>query len=495
MPTYDPEETLDRDCTPPAKVFLDGQRVPIINDGVVLEWRKDGPLSMQFTADVYVPQEGPQGNDWTPVYNDTVFNVVDIQVRDYATNTYPRVARGVLTGVGGGQATRNELRLRVVDPALILNKLPIPKGVQFSKSTTLQTALTKVGDAFAQQNPTFDDVTLGRPQSLSVDAQSNDNLDPQSDAGSEADFVYQNIVNTTLDVLPGISTNPSEGDSPDESADEVTLNKNFDVYTDTLADVLSYITDIQGLYTYFNSNIGDRGQPRTALVVSSGEPNEATFTTRDNDGGLILLENNMLAEINPINTLKVYGGKQTVPADFEGEDTQTGGVAETAASSGLVQVYDTAEEWFSPEANERTVQRPLVTVEHEPTKEIAGQRVVDQTELKEENELATLENQAKNELKQRLDGAGFGNAKTLLAPYVRPYNVLNLPYNCGEPYFEYEVERLTHHAGPTVQGEEGTHAKTEFQCSLATRKSEMNVVTSEIKATSGKPGVIVDIFD
>ncbi|AQL41216.1 hypothetical protein BV210_00150 [Halorientalis sp. IM1011] len=458
----------DGECNPPAKVYLDGQRVPIIEDGARVEWRKEGPLSQQFVADVYVPLEDSYGQDWTDVYMDAQYGICDIEVLHWGKEAHASEASGIVAGIGSGQSGPLEARLRVVDPALLMKEFPVQKQDRFTKQTSLKTVLERLATSFEERNPTYDSIPLVLSDGIEITpADSDEVADDGTDqaAGGGVMQIYEDYVEPALNTVfdDAVTTNEEESQEPDK----VLINKNFETYTKSLADVAAYVENIANIRLRFGPP-ESTNQSSRRLVIEPPQQQYA-YKPKHNDGTLDLLENDLLAEINPINTLEVVGGRTVVNTDSDGSD---GG--QFSQSGGLVSSTDRVR------TNLESV-KAIAKVRHEPTYEIAGQEVTTQVEKAEIREVGQLVNAAKQELKQRMDQAGHGNATFTLSPYLSPYDILQLPFQCSsDTVFQYEIERLTHHAGPTQRGENGL-ARTEVQCSFATRDEDITVVNSGTK--------------
>lgn len=174
MPQYDP----DPDEPAPAKVYVggqaqSGQRLPLINEGVTVHHRKDGPLAQMRLSDVHFPAEG-FGVDWldelsysgpTPpslaaLAEDTIStvegDVAEVWLYDAINDSYTLAHRGYVTGVGGGGQT-NDLRLRIESVGNYLSELDASQS--FSKGT-VGDFLGYVVDELEARVPHFDRVNL-----------------------------------------------------------------------------------------------------------------------------------------------------------------------------------------------------------------------------------------------------------------------------------------------------------------------------------------------
>jgi hypothetical protein len=114
---------------PYARVTVDGTRIPVINEGVRTEVRKDGAMGLTRHSEVYFPREW-SGETYTPAVRAldpneaNVYDPVDIEVRDHVTDEYHTVHRGFVMGVGGGSNGEKEYRMTVGDVGQLLSAIP-----------------------------------------------------------------------------------------------------------------------------------------------------------------------------------------------------------------------------------------------------------------------------------------------------------------------------------------------------------------------------------
>lgn len=412
LPVYDPDES---NCTPEARLYLGGKRVPLINDGVRLEWRKDGPLDYQFTADAYTSAVDANGRDWVDVYNRSIHGVADIEMYDPVFDRHRHVARGIVTAIGPGNTTSNETRLHIVDTAIFAKQIPALKEFRDMK-LTLADIPRYVKSALEDRLDTFDSVTV-------EDIPDQDGSDPAT----------------------------------------VEIQKKFRPHRHHLSDVLRKVTQHRGIFYWFDH---DREIGNDTIVLRNGTlDNPPQHSAQAIGGNVQLFENNMVAEINPVNQLKLHGKANIHRSKQTGEPG-----SEEALESLSAELL------------------PVAIVEHEPSVDVAGTTIRLEKSTNAED-LSVLKQQAKKKLKNHLDSAGFGDAIMRIAPFITPYDILELPFRCGGPVFTYEVERVTHHAGATQSGPDGRterdHARSEVQCSFATQMSDIEVVKARYDNLDG----------
>ena len=81
------------DCNPVARVYVDGERIPIINDGLGLQMRKEGPADIVRMADVRFPVQWTD-ESYSHVVNEGLHDRARIEVRDTVTDEYETVLDG-----------------------------------------------------------------------------------------------------------------------------------------------------------------------------------------------------------------------------------------------------------------------------------------------------------------------------------------------------------------------------------------------------------------
>lgn len=408
------------DCQPDAIAYVgglsDANRIPLVNRAVKLEYRKDGPLSLQGTANVYFPAIGPYGDDWLSVANDHYFDICDIVLYDRSDDSYHHAFRGVIQGIGPGTTTRNEMRMRVVDSGLLLSEIPVGDNFNFEStdSTDLQRALNRVADEVEKYLP-FDTVDVPDPGFSRVRLKKRYKPNRHSLKTVISDILKKSAGGVFFDARGGKDRPPIDSlDATDGDSFNVTGTASV-----TLADEI----------------VGSVAEKRISLLGTAVPVNE--YSTSSIGGGLRVINdgyNNLLAEINPVNAVRLKGATDDDGADF-----------------------------------------PEATAYHPRLVNIVGNRIVNEG-TSAETRLDPLKTEAKNRLKSRLDTAGFGSAPLVLKPQIRPYDLVTIPFNCNSNVdpLQYEIERVTHHAG-ILKDESGQRRvpKTEIQCSIATPLDEI----------------------
>jgi len=122
---------------------------------------------------------------------------------------------------------------------------------------------------------------------------------------------------------------------------------------------------------------------------------------------------------------------------------------------------------------------------HTELAERAGKNNAPPVVTSDAKSLEEVEQQAKNELKSRLDGASGGEMVALPAGSAFPYNTVTAqPVTCGSDValndVTYEVEEVIHEITPPSVGGEGG-ARTVLRCGIEVTPEKDFEVTSEFK--------------
>jgi len=374
---------------------------------------------------VYVPAEGPYGGDWVSFLNDAVYSTVDIELYNESNDYYDHEARGVVQALGPGTTTENEYRLRVVDTALVANNIFI--GERIEKNTSLSSAVEQVASTFADKNPTFDTVTT--------------QLNFGDITVGSGDFTVTNELSTPRTYKP---------------------------QSDTIDEVLRDVDKYSYVYTRFERGSGS-GTDSIELVADTMQ--SLSWEADALGGDVQVIENNMLAEINPVNALEMRGNTDTdVQISDESGTVNSNDDPLEAFTDAVDMLYSDGS--ANDAETEQTSRLPVVRVEHLPTRELAGTRVKQVETAESVSDLDALETRARKRLKEIMDTTGYGNAVTTLAPQLDVYDTIEIPNRCGGTVLKYEIEKLAYHVG--ARG----IPKTEMQCSFATPLDEISLYTS-----------------
>ncbi|QGA82761.1 hypothetical protein [Halomicrobium sp. LC1Hm] len=478
-----PEYTDPLEETPVVRVKItplhstESYYIPVINDGVTMHRRKEGPLAITTICDVQFPAVGPYGNDWLDSV--TYGAKADIEVRnrppvddsetevprrqlstfDGDTDEYTTVHRGYVKSLGSGGATENTMRFRVGGLSQLLTE--IPAGVSFNASS-VDNVLAYVLDQLEQSQSTFDEIGVDIDQTLlnQLAQFSRSTDDGDIDSGSTDDGTpLGSILNTADDAtniatygIPGVgqlyAVAQSRGvidDGPIEEVSEALgeqtptegLAARFTRNQHTLGDVIRPINErIDIRLAFLPDNNG-------GVALTGISPNSQTHYARHLGGSTAVLNNNALVEISPVNALRLSGRPTNELVSVEGYDV----------------------EYPDLDGN-----YPVVVVEHGPTRERAGQTITAERTADIHN-LPNLVSAAKTRLKRMIDTAGSGTISTVPDPQLRPYQTFVAQPRVGEemPSIEYEIERVTH----SLTADE--FPRTELTVSLAANYGEMNV--------------------
>ncbi|MFB6192334.1 MAG: hypothetical protein ABEI11_03325 [Haloarculaceae archaeon] len=257
---YDPDEGA------PARLYVDGQRVPIVNDGVRCYERKSGPMDVTRAADVIIPSQG-LGVDWPTLVESNVnaqYVPALLELRDETTGEYHVVLRGYVGGIGGGGSTGNDMGLRILGPSQLLD---IPASVTFKRRTPTDDVIDYVVETFGANQPLFDEISVA--------------------TGTLDEFATRYIGSEAMFGLGGDET----------TADPMRFKES----RDTLADVIAWFREGTGTRLWFEPT--DDGITLVVLNDPHGEVREATHLGGDVD----VLSNDALARLSPPNTLTLVG--------------------------------------------------------------------------------------------------------------------------------------------------------------------------------------------
>lgn len=442
-------ENHEHNSLPPARVIVDGTEIPVINDGVRTELRKDGPMGITRFSEVYFPREWNNSNYAEAVQaldpeKTNVYDPVDIQFRDYTNGEYHTVHRGFVMGVGGGARGDIERRMTVGDPGQLLSGMPI--NTHYDADTTFEDIFSDIKDRMKSGGviPTvFDDVHI---------KQSTESA-PDSDS-----LGLQSLFQTSEEALPdglaiyslGITALSVLGDFLTSDTKEFTENKH------TAADVLSWLDERLDGKFYFRPTEGTQTEIDLVYDPDPGLSFSARHLDQSAGTDVTVYKNNALYEIQPVNQFTVIGSTD-VTYDY--------GTGSTAAST-------TSDYPVARAVHKRLFEASQATLE--PPREHADSVT----------ELAEAEQKARKGLRNELDTSSLGTIEMAPAPIVTPFSRVTSRPACGAnrsesvPPLEYEVESVVHQAQATDDNNERYHATT-VQCSIPTDPEEDIVTISE----------------
>lgn len=243
-----------------ARARIADQRIPIIDDGLVIEMRKDGPLSITRHADVYFPAEWVGDTSYIEGINEDYYTQGVIEIHDptSSNDTYRTVLRGHVTSMG--TTGRNTAHARIADPAMFFNAIGITET--FDATDTVASVLDAIQSKMILASPIYNQIQI----------------DIRADGSTT--------------VIPESS--------------EVSMSKNVKRFVrnrDTLMDVLNWVQE-RTAFVFFIEPTGD-GKVR--LVVDDDPYREYKIGGPDS---IPVYANNALASLNPVNTVTVVGSSK-----------------------------------------------------------------------------------------------------------------------------------------------------------------------------------------
>lgn len=468
----------DHECSvdvPPAEVYVgtDKTKIPILNEGLRTELRRDGVLDITKHSEVYFPSEWPLTDDAEPYSGavralnpneENVYDPVDVYVTDTLTDEQRLVHRGFVMGVGGGGQGNVERRMTVGDPAQLLGALGF--GKSYKTGTNVLTVIEDVVERFRQTSivpNVFSDVGISEYARRAITEESVAVSDIDSDAETESGFVPSlagdifegpfDIVETGADLAPVPGTD-GVGDLVDATGDVVSdsveqqlsspYELDYRANDFTAADAL---TDVQakldGILFFRAANESD-----TSIELAYLDDPSTTHTAEHLGGTDVrVLRNNAIHEIRPINSLEARGD-----ANDDG-------------------------------------QFPWVVVRHDELYRRANVELTDTERIEGVTNIAGLEKQATSRLQDRIQESSLGSMRLEPAPEIQPYSVIESHPACGDdvsedfPPMEYEVERVVHMVSAKLSDREQDDRRlheTQVKVTIPTSPNELSLVTSEM---------------
>jgi len=426
------------DCDGPMQLQLHRDddpdvRFPIIDDGLKLHERKQGPVSISRHAEITIPITGFGESDWLQ-YIDAFQDGGEIQSASILgapldtdgtrTGDPVPVFTGYLGAVGSTGGT-NRARVRIHDPMKFLDT--IAAGTRF-KDATVGDVLNYVVEQFRQGQSVFTDVDVSI---------ANPNRRVIESAGFDAnpDLLSDLISDPTFEIL----------------------SKKFSTNRDTLADVVSWIRKRAPVKVWFGPS-----QDGTGITLYATENLAVEYDLTPQSENLPkLIENGALYEARPLNTLKLKGktGQYIDVGPFEGQVPLSG-------------------DGSYPEA----------TATYEPLVDRYGGKLTKTGETDLTSEKGARQ-EAKSRLKQMLDDVSGGSMTLSLALQCRCYDRLKATPACAGVTADvgplaYEIQRLTH----TVSPSDSNIPRTEVGVSLAVDPDKITVgSTTKDAQTGGEP--------
>jgi hypothetical protein len=386
-----------------ARVYVDGEKVPVINDGIECHIRKDGPLDINKLTDVYFPVEW-QGEDYSgavtaldPNEKDNSWDPVEIQIKNHGTDEFVTVHKGFVMAVGGGAKGTLERRMRVADIGQLLTAVP---ASQTFDSPRPETVLEYAIDELIKAQPVFNDIVLKAVNRNERDVDISGPLEAIGDISFEGGFFGKT---------------------------------RFKANEHTLLDVLDWVLEHIGGRFYFDY---DNGSDDLVFVYDFA-PTAPTAEAKHLGGNTEVIQNNALYEISPINTVTVQGKTNNAV------DTVVNTAEDIANAANFVTggEMDFGGEKGFPEA----------TVYHEQLRQLSGGATL-KPPIKETDttDKRSTEIAATKRLKDILDNAGGGEIVTRPFPIALPYTEFVSKPACGDavdvdvPPISYEIEEIKH---------------------------------------------------
>lgn len=426
-------------------------RIPVVDSGITLHERKDGPTAITRRAEIEFPFEG-LGESWID-YIDAFSEDGGLQkctvkmrphnlyqVNDNITKEEEQDLGGtIFTGYIGaiGTSGENVGHLSVFGPYKLLNSIPIGTTFQVGGiDGSLRPILDWIRERFENGQYIFGDVEL-------------------------------NIVGL-------------EEDEDIDLTRSGVSNKTFSANRDTLVDAVSWVFEELGLKLWFepgskDNNITLVAEPRPKDNVPGGGDTPAIFGTQvqtsevqrlmsasgrktetfdaTGDGTITIVENDALYEMKPYNGLRLDGGQLVKEVQNQ---------------------YPEAKAWYPP-----LVERSggKLFIEKNSQKVTPG----------------AVEQQARQELKEALDSVSGGTMDLVLSPFITPYDkIIAQPgcagnYQTNLPELRYEVQRTAHKIKPDAHQEGNPVFLTEIAVSMSIDPSKIKS-TSTVKSDSPSKG-------
>lgn len=391
VPPYriNPSATYQPDCKTDSRVYVNGQRLP--SAGLDLYMRKEGPIDVAryVEGEFASPFHGTSYTDFfqSADGNQRAFDVLRVELKDYATDDYYTAFHGVVTGLGNTAGGPSKLwKYRAQGPAFFLSKVPASKTFRGARAKDV---LQYVADELQERLPYAVEVALP-----------DDNPDTgtgEIDTRSSFNFPILGA----LAKYTGLLSTP----------------KAFKANTHQLADVLDWLGDKVGMKIWLEPT-----QSGVALVATD-QPTMRSHEAHYLDGDVYVVNNDALIELRPANTLVVKGAAKGSKGPLN--------------PFGLFSDPDT---YVKAKARHRTLyERAGETELHADTES-----------LTDAQSSAEVKNEAKSRLKSEIGGATTGDMQTLLAANVRPFDTIEAQPTCDENVsidaspITYEVDRVHH---------------------------------------------------
>ena len=431
-----PVASYDPDGNAPAQLWIGGYpdddgavRVPLIDDGVTLHERTDGPTDIARMAEVTIPASA-YDTDWSAFMRRNQMEPATLVMNDETVDQSIVALHGYVAAIGGG--SKNTETCRIGGPSQFLTE--IGASASFTRSTRLREILTYLKNAFEDGQPVFDSVEIDVRDTIGLEPSVLEifgtNLDTRKDKG--ADSANVGFVNRTY------------ARKSSYNRKEHTLG---DVFTDLLQDFVATLT-IQPA----------PDSDADLTIVIQPDPNGYTALAEHLGGDLRVYENDALAEIAPINQVRVEG--------IAGRKLQTP-IGNTNVTFG---------------DNEY----PYVVVQY-PSLVDRADAVFEATTTVSLTNVLPITQRAERILDERVTSRSDGPVVTALTPTLHPRSGIKSRPRLTDAVIDadpiaYEIREARHKA---YANENGVHAESRFDVALYTDALDIEVVEVGSETVAG----------
>ncbi|MFA1610136.1 hypothetical protein [Halobellus rubicundus] len=385
---FDPADIGATTTETNTRFYINGTRLPVADVDVHI--RKEGPLDVTRYVEAKFPSPYA-GIDWIEAFNgvdpseQSSPDVLRLDVKDYITDDYSITFRGVVTGVGSTANGGSRIwKTRAQGPGQLLDKIPASQNYN---GADLSLILSDVADRLSEKLP-FPVATR------------SDDVDVQGDPATPL----------TIPIVADLVNEIGVG--------QISTRKTFQANKHTLADVVRWARDKAGARIWLEPT------PNGVALVGSKNPTaDSSHHVAHNLGGdCIIISNDALAELRPINTIVVNGK-----------------AARSLAAVGDFEINASRSEFTTVKARHEPLYR------RSGGTELRGS-TVKQTDAESKTE---VENEARSMLKERIDETTAGTIQTLPRSPIVPFDTVEAVPSCQnevdqEP-LTYEVQRVHHH--------------------------------------------------
>lgn len=384
----------ERQC--PTRVYINGTRVPAAETDVHI--RKEGPLSVTRYAEANFASPWA-GEDYLSILNtfgadQNTPDILQIDSYDTVEETHTPLFYGVITGVGSSPDHDNEklFHVRGQGPGHYLENIPASKT--FKNRATVETVLEYIVAEL--------DAVL--PESFSLTTQSQRQ-------GTAAEIVQAPSNSSGFGIL---------------DTQLLYTAKSFTANKHTVEDVVNWLQEkIRG--RIWIEPTPDGGE----LILSDNPKQQAIAHTAHylDSGDTKIINNNALAELNPLNTVVVNGRAKRTLADI-----------------GDFELNLPRDEFVKVKARHKSLYQAAGDTELKTT--------IKKSDAESEQEVI---NEAKSKLKARVDGSTAGGMQVVHNKYITPFDTITARPTVNEqpvadvPAITHEVHRAHYKVRPNEQ--------------------------------------------